>query len=249
MKVHEYQAKQLMAEFGVPVPRGTVAKTPAEARKIASELGGRVVVKAQVHAGGRGKAGGIKVVSSPDEAEKAAAEMIGSSLVTHQTSPEGAPINAVLVEEAIEIERELYLGIVIDGVEGRPVVMASEAGGMDIEEIARTSPEKILKSYIDPGVGVHAFRARGISFELNLGKEQRKGATDAITNLYKLFEARDCSLAEINPLVITKDGRVLAADAKLNFDDNALFRQKAVKELRDISQEDTLEVEAKGKGI
>ena len=249
MKVHEYQAKQLMAEFGVPVPRGTVAKTPAETSKIASELGGRVVVKAQVHAGGRGKAGGIKVVSSPDEAEKAAAEMIGSSLVTHQTSPEGAPINAVLVEEAIEIERELYLGIVIDGVEGRPVVMASEAGGMDIEEIARTSPEKILKSYIDPGVGVHAFRARGISFELNLGKEQRKGATDAITNLYKLFEARDCSLAEINPLVITKDGRVLAADAKLNFDDNALFRQKAVKELRDISQEDTLEVEAKGKGI
>jgi succinyl-CoA synthetase beta subunit len=249
MKVHEYQAKQLLAEYGVPVPRGGVARTPAEAGKVAADLGGKVVVKAQVHAGGRGKAGGIKVVSSPGEAEKAAAEMIGSRLVTHQTSPEGAPVNAVLVEEAIEIERELYLGIVIDGVAGRPVVMASEAGGMDIEEVAATAPEKILKTYIDPGIGVHAFRARGMSFDLNLGKEQRKSATEAITNLYKLFEDKDCSLAEINPLVVTSDGRVLAADAKLNFDDNASFRHKDIQELRDISQEDPLEVDAKSKGI
>ncbi|UCC59554.1 MAG: ADP-forming succinate--CoA ligase subunit beta [Dehalococcoidia bacterium] len=249
MKVHEYQAKQLLAQYGVPVPRGSVAKTAAEAKKIAADIGGKVVVKAQVHAGGRGKAGGIKVVSSPEEAEKAAGEMIGSMLVTHQTSAEGALVNAVLVEEAIDVERELYLGIVIDGVIGMPVVMASEAGGMDIEEVARTSPDKIFKTYIDPGVGVHAFRARGISFDLNLEQAQRRAATETITNLYKLFEAKDCSLAEINPLVITTDGRVLAADAKLNFDDNAAFRQKDIEELRDTAQEDPLEVEAKGKGI
>lgn len=249
MKVHEYQAKQLLAQYGVPVPRGSVATTAAEAKRIAADIGGKVVVKAQVHAGGRGKAGGIKVVSSPEEAEKAAGEMIGSMLVTHQTSAEGAPVNAVLVEEAIDVERELYLGIVIDGVIGMPVVMASEAGGMDIEEVARTSPDKIFKTYIDPGVGVHAFRARGISFDLNLEQAQRRSATEAITNLYKLFQAKDCSLAEINPLVITTDGRVLAADAKLNFDDNAAFRQKDIEELRDTAQEDLLEVEAKGKGI
>lgn len=249
MKVHEYQAKQLLAKYGVPVPRGSVATTAAEAKRIAADIGGKVVVKAQVHAGGRGKAGGIKVVTSPEEAEKAAGEMIGSMLVTHQTSAEGAPVNAVLVEEAIDVERELYLGIVIDGVIGMPVVMASEAGGMDIEEVARTSPDKIFKTYIDPGVGVHAYRARGISFDLNLEQAQRRSATEAITNLYKLFQAKDCSLAEINPLVVTTDGRVLAADAKLNFDDNAAFRQKDIEELRDTAQEDPLEVEAKGKGI
>lgn len=249
MKAHEYQAKQLMSGFGVPVPGGAVAKTAAEAKKVAADLGGKVVVKAQVHAGGRGKAGGIKVVSSPEEAEKAAAELIGRRLVTHQTSAEGVPINSVLIEEAIDIVRELYLGIVIDNAEGLPVIMASEAGGMDIEEIARTSPEKILKAYVDPGVGVHAYRARKMAFDLNLEPEQRRPVTEIITNLCRLFQEKDCSLAEINPLVVTADGRVLAADAKLNFDDNAAFRRKDVVALRDTSQEDPLEVEAKSRGI
>jgi len=249
MKAHEYQAKQLMAEFGVPVPRGSVAKTPAEARKIATDLGGKVVVKAQVHAGGRGKAGGIKVVSSPDEAEQAARKLLGSSLVTHQTGPQGVPVSAVLVEEALDIKRELYLSIVIDGVAGLPVIMASEAGGMDIEEVAKTTPEKILKAYVSPGVGVRPYLARSLAYGLNLAPEQMKSGTELIASLYKLFQAKDCSLAEINPLVVTADGRVLAADAKLNFDDNASYRQKAVEALRDISQEDSLEAEAKGKGI
>ena len=249
MKAHEYQAKQLMAEFGVPVPRGSVAKTPAEARKIAADLGGKVVVKAQVHAGGRGKAGGIKVVSSPDEAEQAAQKLLGTRLVTHQTGPQGVPVNTVLVEEAINIKRELYLSIVIDGVAGLPVIMASEAGGMDIEEVARTTPEKILKAYIYPGQGVRTYLARKLAYGLNLAPEQMKAGSELIANLYKLFQARDCSLAEINPLVITADGRVLAADAKLNFDDNASYRQKAVEALRDIAQEDPLEVAAKSKGI
>ena len=249
MRAHEYQAKQLMAEFGVPVPHGSVARTPAEARKIASDLGGKVVVKAQVHAGGRGKAGGIKVVSSPDEAEQAAQKLLGSKLVTHQTGPQGVPVNAVLVEEAINIKRELYLGIVIDGVAGLPVIMASEAGGMDIEEVARTTPEKILKAYVYPAVGVRTFLARKLAYGLNLAPEQMKAGSELIANLYKLFLAKDCPLAEINPLVVTADGRVLAADAKLNFDDNASYRQKAVEALRDIAQEDPLEVEAKSKGI
>ncbi len=249
MKAHEYQAKQLLTEYGVPVPRGSVAKTTAEAKKIAADLGGKVVVKAQVHAGGRGKAGGIKVCSTPDEAEQAAAKLLGSKLVTHQTGPQGVPVNAVLVEEAINIQRELYLGIVIDGVVGMPVIMASESGGMDIEDVARKTPEKILKAYVAPGVGVRPYLARKLSYALNLEKEQVKAGTDLIANLFKLFQAKDCSLAEINPLVVTSDGRVLAADAKLNFDDNASYRQKAVETLRDIAQEDPLEVEAKSKGI
>jgi len=249
MRVHEYQAKQLMAEFGIPVPRGGVAKTTAEARRIAAELGGEVVIKAQVHAGGRGKAGGVKTVSSPDEAEQAAKRMLGSRLVTHQTSPQGVPVGAVLVEEAMHIERELYLGVVIDNAAGMVVIMASEAGGMDIEEIAATSPDKILKAHIDPALGIHPYRARRLAFDLNLAPAQIRPATEIISNLYKLFEAKDCSLAEINPLAITSDGRVLAVDAKLTFDDNASYRQRAVVELRDIEQEDSLEVDAKSRGI
>ncbi len=249
MKAHEYQAKQLLADFGVPVPRGGVARTPAEARKMAAELGGKVVVKAQVHAGGRGKAGGIKIVSSPDEAEQAAKAMLGSRLVTHQTGPQGVPVNVVLVAEAIDIDRELYLGIVIDNVAGMPVVMASEAGGMDIEEIARTRPEKILRAYVDPITGIRPYQARRLAYGLNLKQEQLRPASDIIANLYKLFQAKDCSLAEINPLAVARDGRLLAVDAKLNFDDNAAYRQKAVAELRDAAQEDPLEVEAKSKGI
>lgn len=249
MKAHEYQAKELLAEYGVPIPAGGVAKTASEAREIAAGLKGQIVVKAQVHAGGRGKAGGIKIVSTPDEAEQAARDMLGSMLVTHQTSPEGVPVNAVLVAEAADIEKELYLGIVIDGVAGLPVIMASESGGMDIEEVASTSPEKILKAYVYPELGVRPYLARQLAFNLNLNKEQVKSATELISNLYKLFEAKDCSLAEINPLAITTDGRLLAVDAKLNFDDNALFRQRDVEELRDVQQEDALEVEAKSKGI
>ena len=249
MKAHEYQAKELLAEYGVPVPAGGVAKTASEAREIAAGLKGQIVVKAQVHAGGRGKAGGIKIVSTPDEAEQAARDMLGSMLVTHQTSPEGVPVNAVLVAEAADIEKELYLGIVIDGVAGLPVIMASESGGMDIEEVASKSPEKILKAYVYPGLGVRPYLARQLAFDLNLNKEQVKSATELISNLYKLFEAKDCSLAEINPLAVTTDGRLLAVDAKLNFDDNALFRQRDVEELRDVQQEDALEVEAKSKGI
>ena len=249
MRVHEYQAKQLLAESGIPVPRGGVARTTAEARRIAADLGGEVVVKAQVHAGGRGKAGGIVMVSSPDEAEQAAKRMIGSRLVTHQTSSQGVPVSAVLVEEAIHIERELYLGVVIDNTAGMVVIMASEAGGMDIEEIAATSPDKILKAHIDPALGIHPYRARRLAFDLNLAPAQIRPATEIISNLYKLFEAKDCSLAEMNPLAITSDGRVLAADAKLTFDDNASYRQRAVVELRDIEQEDPLEVDAKSRGI
>ena len=249
MKAHEYQAKELLAEYGVPIPVGGVAKTASEAREIAAGLKGQIVVKAQVHAGGRGKAGGIKIVSTPDEAEQAAKDMLGSMLVTHQTSPEGVPVNAVLVAEAADIEKELYLGIVIDGVAGLPVIMASESGGMDIEEVASKSPEKILKAYVYPGLGVRPYLARQLAFDLNLNKEQVKSATELISNLYKLFEAKDCSLAEINPLAVTTDGRLLAVDAKLNFDDNALFRQRDVEELRDVQQEDALEVEAKSKGI
>jgi succinyl-CoA synthetase beta subunit len=249
MRVHEYQAKQLLAEFGIPVPRGGVARTTAEARRIATDLGGRVVVKAQVHAGGRGKAGGIMMVSSPDEAEQAAKRMIGSRLVTHQTFRQGVPVSAILVEEAIDIERELYLGVVIDNAAGMVVIMASEAGGMDIEEIAATSPDKILKAHIDPALGIHPYRARRLAFDLNLAPAQIRPATEIISNLYKLFEAKDCSLAEMNPLAITSDGRVLAVDAKLTFDDNASYRQRAVVELRDIEQEDPLEVDAKSRGI
>ena len=249
MKAHEYQAKELLAEYGVPIPVGGVAKTASEAREIAAGLKGQIVVKAQVHAGGRGKAGGVKIVSTPDEAEQAARGMLGSMLVTHQTSPEGVPVNTVLVAEAADIEKELYLGIVIDGVAGLPVIMASESGGMDIEEVASKSPEKILKAYVYPGLGVRPYLARQLAFNLNLNKEQVKSATELISNLYKLFEAKDCSLAEINPLAVTTDGRLLAVDAKLNFDDNALFRQRDVEELRDVQQEDALEVEAKSKGI
>ena len=249
MKVHEYQAKQMLAESGIPVPRDGVARTAAEAKKIAAGLGGKIMIKAQIHAGGRGKAGGIKTVSSPDEAQQAAERMIGSRLITHQTSPQGVPVSAVLVEETIDIERELYLGVVIDNAAGMVVVMASEAGGMDIEELARTSPDKILKAHIDPALGVHPYRARGLAFDLNLAPAQLRPVTEIISNLYKLFEAKDCSLAEINPLAITSDGRVLAVDAKLNFDDNASHRQRAVAELRDTEQEDPLEVDAKSRGI
>ena len=244
MKIHEYQAKEILAKYGVPVPRGGVASTAAAAREIASQLGGAVVIKAQVYAGGRGKAGGIKTAQSPDEAEKLASEIIGRNLVTHQTSPEGVPVDKVLVEEAVAIARELYLSIVIDSGKGLPVIMASEAGGIDIEEVAAKAPEKILKAYIDPMIGFQSFLGRRLAFGMNLEAEQIRTAAQLIGNLYRVFQERDCSLVEINPLVVTSDGRLLALDAKLNLDDNALFRHRDYAELRDPSQEDELELEA-----
>ncbi len=244
MKIHEYQAKESLKKFGVPVPRGRVAKTPQEARGIAEELGGAVVVKAQIHAGGRGKGGGIKVANSPDEAEKAADAIIGMNLVTHQTGPEGRLVERVLVEDAGDIARELYLGVVIDRASECPVIMASEAGGMDIEEVAAKTPEKILKVIIDPAVGLQPFQVRRLCFGLNLTKELTGKVGKMISNLYKAFIGSDCSLAEINPLAITKDGEAFALDAKINLDDNALYRHKDLAELRDISEEEPLEVEA-----
>ena len=249
LKIHEYQAKSLFAEFGIPVPKGRVVKTPTEAKDIATELGGKVVLKSQVHAGGRGKAGGIKTAAS-NQAAKIAAEMIGKQLITHQTGPEGVPVNALLIEEALDVDRELYLAIIMDSITRTPVIIASEAGGMDIEEIASTSPEKIIRTHIDPGMlDFQPFMAREIAFGLNLKPEQIRPATALITGLYRLFRSTDCSLAEINPLVVTTDGRLLALDAKLNFDDNALYRHKDIGALHDTTQEDRLEVEAKSKGI
>ena len=244
MKIHEYQAKEIMANYGVPVPQGGVASSPAEAKQIASQLGGAVVIKAQVYAGGRGKGGGIKTAQSPDEAEKLAGQIIGMRLVTHQTSPQGVPVDKVLVEEAVAIARELYLGIVIDSATDVPVIMASEAGGMDIEEVAARTPEKILKAHIDPLIGFQPFLGRRLAFGMNLDSEQVRPATQLIGNLYRVFQEKDCSLVEINPLVVTSDGRLLALDAKLNLDDNALFRHRDYAELRDPSQEDELELEA-----
>jgi succinyl-CoA synthetase beta subunit len=244
MKIHEYQAKAILAEFGVPVPRGRVATTPAEARAIAQELGGPVVVKAQIHAGGRGKGGGVKPAQSPDAAEQVAAQILGMMLRTHQTGPEGQRVRRVLVEEGMAIRQELYLGIVIDRTAGQPVCMASAAGGMDIEEVARTRPGAISTVHVDPATGFRPYHARTLAFALGLTGEAVKAAAAVINNLYRAFEAKDCSLAEINPLVVTGDGRVLALDAKLTFDDNALFRHPEVQALRDRDEESPLEVEA-----
>ena len=249
MKIHEYQAKVLLREFGVAVPRGEVAETPAQAREIAQRLGGRVVVKAQVHAGGRGKAGGIKLADNPSAAEAAASAILGMMLKTPQTPPEGILVRKVLIEEASAIERELYLSITLDRGRATHVVMASQAGGMEIEEVAAHTPEKILREWTYPSLGLLDFQARRLAFGLGLNGEPFKRGVALIKNLFTLYLARDCSLAEINPLVTTGDGRVFALDAKLNFDDNALFRQKDVAELRDIHEEDPLDVEASKYGL
>ena len=245
MKIHEYQAKALLAQYRVPVPPGRVASTPQEAAEVARELGGKVVIKAQVHAGGRGKAGGIRLADSPGEAEKIAGEMLGSRLVTHQTSAEGAPVNKVLVEKAVQAPKELYLGIVIDGSAQMPVVMASEAGGMEIEEVAATTPEKIVKEYIDPVIGFQPFQGRRLASGIGLAGKQVRPTVTIISGLCKLMQEKGCSLVEINPLVVTEDGELLALDAKVNFDDEALFRHPDLQELRDDSQEDPLDVKAR----
>jgi len=249
LKIHEYQAKALLAQYGIPVPRGKVASTPAEAREIAAEIGRKVVIKAQVYAGGRGKAGGIKKVNSPEEAKKAASQLIGTRLVTHQTGLEGVPISKVLVEEAGNVTRELYLSVLVDGTSRLPVMMASEAGGMEIEEVAQSAPEKIFKSYIDPAIGFQSFQGRKLAYGINLDGGQIGEATRLMTNLYKLFIDKDCSLAEINPLVVTADEKLLALDAKLNFDDNALYRHKDIQEVQDKEQEEPLEIQARDWGI
>jgi succinyl-CoA synthetase beta subunit len=244
MKIHEYQAKALLREFAVPVPKGEVADTPAKAREIAHRLGGRIVVKAQVHAGGRGKAGGIKVADDPAGAEAAAKAILGMRLKTPQTPPEGILVRHVWVEEASAIDRELYLSMTLDRVRSTHVVMASQAGGMEIEEVAERTPEKILREWTHPALGLADFQARRLAFGLGLSGEAFKQGAALIRNLFRLYLAKDCSLAEINPLVVTRDGRVLALDAKLNFDDNALYRHQEVVELRDIHEEDSLDVEA-----
>jgi len=244
MKIHEYQAKQILNKFGVTTPRGDVAYTAEEARGIAEKLGGTVVVKAQIHAGGRGKAGGVKLARDPKEAESVAHDMLGKKLVTPQTGPEGRVVRRVLIEEGLDIARELYLGLVIDRALARPVVMASSEGGVEIEVVAAEHPENILKEYIDPAVGFQAFQARKLAFGLGLDPALVNEATRFLAALYRAFEATDASLAEINPLVVARDGRILALDAKMNFDDNALYRHKDIRELRDLDEEDSLEVKA-----
>jgi succinyl-CoA synthetase beta subunit len=253
MKIHEYQAKTLLAKYGVAVPRGEVATTRDEAQTAAKNLfstgAAGVVVKAQVHAGGRGKGGGVKIAKSADEAGDIAAKMLGMKLVTHQTGAEGRIVKRLLIEETLPIERELYLGIVIDRATACPVFMASASGGVEIEQVAATSPEAILKEYIDPAIGFQPFQARKLAFGLGLKPEQIGSAAQLLGALYKAFEACDASLAEINPFITTKDGRLFALDAKITFDDNALFRHKDLKELRDTDEEAPLEVEASKYGL
>jgi len=249
MKIHEFQAKAILAEYGVPVPKGEVALTPSEARNAAERLGGAVVIKAQIHAGGRGKAGGIVLASSPGEAETAAERLIGSRLVTHQTGPEGSVVKRVLVEERTSITRELYAGIVLDRKAALPVIMASTAGGVDIEEVAAKNPEKIIKVAVDPATQLQAFHARQLFFGLRLPQPLQSAGVEVFRGLYRAFQEKDCSLVEINPLVVTAENRLLALDAKINFDDNALFRHPDVKELRDLDEESPLEVEASKFGL
>jgi len=244
MKVHEYQAKEILARYGVAIPRGTVITAAEEARAVAAELGGKVVVKAQVHAGGRGKAGGVKLAKSPDEAVQVARQIVGMTLVSKQTGPEGKVVRKVLVEEAVDIARELYLGIVLDRAVGLPVLMASKFGGMEIEEVAAQHPEAILKEHFDPVSGLQPFQARKLGFALELAGDTFKKFTKFVTALARAYNETDSSLAEINPLLITGGGDVLALDAKMNFDDNALARHGDIAAMRDLDEEDPFEVEA-----
>lgn len=245
MKIHEFQAKEILKGYGVPIPKGRVAETSEEARKIAEEIGAKsIVVKAQIHAGGRGKGGGVRVVRSPQEAEKAAKEILGMKLITPQTGPAGRIVRKVLIEEGVNIKEELYLGVVIDRSQASPVIMASREGGVEIEKMAAQSPEKIIKEWVDPSVGLRAFQANKIGYGLGLEPNQIGPVRSVLTGLYKAFYEKDCLLAEINPLVLTGEGGFIALDAKMNFDDNGLFRHKEVAPLRDLNEEDPLEIEA-----
>jgi succinyl-CoA synthetase beta subunit len=245
MNIHEYQAKEILSKYQVAVPKGKVAFTAADAVDVANKLGSKVcVVKAQIHAGGRGKAGGVKIAKSVDEVKNFAEQMLGLTLVTHQTGPEGKEVKRLLIEEGIDIARELYLGIVLDRSVSKLVFMASTEGGVEIEKVAAEKPEAIIKEYVDPKIGLQAYQARRIAFGLGLTGDQIKNAVRFILSLYRAFSETDASLAEINPLVITKDGNVLALDAKMNFDDSALYRHPDILEMRDFNEEDSLEIEA-----
>ena len=249
MKLHEFQAKELLSQYGIPIPQGKVASTPDEVVDITNELGGKVVIKAQAHTGGRGKGGGVKIANNADEARQSATEIIGMQLITHQTGPEGLPVHSVLVEEQIEIERELYLSVAIDNSSGMPIVIASASGGMDIEEVAENDPAAIQNELVHPECGFQPFQGRTIAFKTGLDGDLLRPATELISNLVTAFEDNDGTIAEINPLVVTKDGQLIAADAKFSTDDNADFRLKELIENRDTSQEDTREVEARDAGI
>ena len=249
MKIHEFQAKALLARYGVPVPRGEVALSVKEAAAAAARIGGSVVVKAQIHAGGRGKGGGVKVARNAEEASEIAGKILGMTLVTHQTGPEGRVVHRVLIEETLPIERELYLGIVLDRARGKNVFMASADGGVEIEEVAAKTPERILKEPIEPGLGLTPFQARKLAFGIGISGASANLAAQAMIALARANEALDASLAEINPFILTKDGKVYALDAKMNLDDNALFRHKDLQDLRDLNEEDPLEVEASRFGL
>ncbi|MCG3084010.1 ADP-forming succinate--CoA ligase subunit beta [Anoxybacillus sp. LAT_35] len=245
MNIHEYQGKEILRSYGVSVPNGRVAFTVEEAVEAAKELGSSVcVVKAQIHAGGRGKAGGVKVAKSLEEVRTYASELLGKVLVTHQTGPEGKEVKRLLIEEGCDIKKEYYIGLVVDRATSRVVLMGSEEGGTEIEEVAAKTPEKIFKEYIDPAVGLQAFQARRMAFNINIPKELVNQAVKFMLGLYQVFVEKDCSIAEINPLVVTGDGKVMALDAKLNFDSNALYRHKDILEYRDLDEEDPKEVEA-----
>jgi succinyl-CoA synthetase beta subunit len=248
MKIHEYQAKDILAKYGVAIPRGEVANTLEEALDVTKRLFAQgasgVVVKAQIHAGGRGKGGGVKVAKNADQAEEYAKQILGMQLITHQTGPEGQKVRRLLIEETAAIDRELYLGIVLDRAAAKLVFMASQAGGMEIEEVAAKDPKAIFKAYIDPAVGFEPYQARKLAFALGLKPTQINEAVKFMTGLYKAFVDTDASLLEINPFITTKDDKLFALDCKINFDDNAIFRHKDLKELRDVNEEDPLEVEA-----
>jgi succinyl-CoA synthetase beta subunit len=249
MKIHEYQAKAILAQFNVPVPRGEVATSTAEAEAAAKAIGGSVVVKAQIHAGGRGKGGGVKIAHDAQDAARIADKMLGMTLITHQTGPEGRVVHRLLIEETLPIERELYLGIVLDRTQAKPVFMASSAGGMDIEEVAAKTPELLLKETMEPGLGLTPFQARKLVYGIGVPSASANAAASALIALAKAYEAMDASLAEINPFILTKDGKVYALDAKINLDDNALYRHKDLAALRDLNEEDPLEVEASKHGL
>ena len=244
MKIHEYQAKQILTQYGVKIPEGQVANNPPEAFEIAKKLGGTVAVKAQIHAGGRGKGGGIKIAKNPEEAKEIAGKLIGSKLVTPQTGDEGKVVQRVLIEEGLNIQREFYLGIVIDRSQQKLVFMASREGGVEIEEVARTSPDLILKETIQPGIGWQSFQARKIAFGLGLNAKMVGKASGLMSALYRAFEETDASMVEVNPLVLTEEGELYALDAKMSFDDNALDRHPEIVEMRDLSEEDPTEIEA-----
>ena len=244
MKIHEYQAKEIFARYGIAVPKGAVADTAGEAKSATEAFGGRAVIKAQVHAGGRGKSGGVRVAQSPDDAETAAQKMLSANLVTNQTGPEGVPVNQVLVEELADIAKEMYVAITVDRVERRPVMLVCASGGMDIEEVAETDPDSIHAEPIDPVLGLMPFQSRRIARALGLEAPAASAAPGVLNSLYQVFVDNDCTLVEVNPLIVTGDGGLVALDAKITVDDDSLFRRQSLRELRDVSQEDELEAQA-----